>query len=250
MPDSHFARALNNFVDTINNGPDALDPALFDGPLDRVLLGLKAHANSISYARLTALEDSFPLTRAHMGDTDFNAIAREYVETPPARASDANRIGAAFPAYLETTSADHSTQILAQIEWAWLTSYNAADAQAMQLADLGGLDETAMLALTLIRHPAALTVPLYAPMPALLMEQLSSAPHCSDAAALLITRPDRQVLLEPLDELTGLIFALCNKMTSISNLLSAILEQGGEDAPLEPILTLIGAGALVIAPLD
>ena len=49
------------FIDTINNGPDVLDPALFAGPLDRVLIGLKTHANTISHARLTALEATFRL---------------------------------------------------------------------------------------------------------------------------------------------------------------------------------------------
>ena len=60
--------AQANFIATINHGPAALDHTLFDGPLERVLLGLKAHANTISHARLVALEESFPLTRQALGD--------------------------------------------------------------------------------------------------------------------------------------------------------------------------------------
>ena len=59
--------AQANFIATINDGPDALDHSLFDGPIDRVMLGLKAHANTISHARLVALEETFPLTRQALG---------------------------------------------------------------------------------------------------------------------------------------------------------------------------------------
>ncbi|NJM50985.1 MAG: DUF2063 domain-containing protein [Sphingomonadales bacterium] len=248
MLDKALHHQLGNFVHTINTGPDALDPALFTGPQDRILLGLKAHANTISYARLTALEDSFPMTRAVMGDGPFNAAARIYAETPPARASDNNSIGAAFPAFMAEQGLEDSARQLAEMEWAWLTSYNAADAPSLHLGQLGGMDEAAMLALHLIRHPAAHIVPLHAPLSGPITEQLSGFDGRDDAAALLLTRPENDVLLRPLDTLTAQIFTMIQKSTPMGNLLSVILEQGGEDAPLEPILTLIGAGALMAAP--
>ena len=60
---SSLDRAQANFIATINDGPDALDPELFSGPIDRVLLGLKAHANTISHARLVALKRLSPYAR-------------------------------------------------------------------------------------------------------------------------------------------------------------------------------------------
>ncbi|HMS22082.1 MAG TPA: DNA-binding domain-containing protein [Sphingorhabdus sp.] len=97
--------AQRNFIATLNEGPDTLDPALFAGAPERVLLGLKAHANTISHARLVALEESFPLTRGEMGEERFNTLSREYVETAPAKASDLAHIGrhfAPFPPQLAT----------------------------------------------------------------------------------------------------------------------------------------------------
>jgi hypothetical protein len=229
--------AQTNFIETINDGPTRLDPALFDGQPDRVLLGLKAHANTISHARIVALEETFPLTRQHLGDAAFNALARDFVETDKARASDANRIGLGFPDHLS----DPATRELAQIEWAWLESYHAAEAVPLTLGDLAALEEAALLALPVAPHPSARTVTTSAPI-ASAMQDLSG----QEPAAMLCVRPDAEVRLIPLDTVQLAIFAAsAPKNALLSNLLAVALEQAGEQAPLEPILHLIGAGALV-----
>ncbi len=233
-----LADAQANFIDTINYGPDRLDPMLFVGPPDRILLGLKAHANTISHARLVALEETFPLTRQHLGDAAFNALARNFVETGIARASDADRIGLGFPDFLS----DLSALELAKIEWAWLESYHAAEAESLTLGDLGGLDEAALLALPVAPHPSARLVKISAPISTALIELASEQP-----AAILSIRPDAEVRLVPLDNMQTAIFAAAEKNATLGNLLSIAIEQAGEQAPLEPILHLIGAGALIKA---
>ena len=232
-----LANAQANFIDTINHGPDGLDPNLFAGPQDRILLGLKAHANTISHARIVALEETFPLTRQHLGDASFNALARDFVETEMAKASDANRIGMGFADCLN----DPATRELAQIEWAWLESYHAAEAVPMTLADLAALDETALLALPIAPHPSARTVTISAPIASALQELCGQRP-----AAILCVRPVAEVRLVPLDTIQLAVFiASARKNASLGNLLAVVLEQAGEQAPLEPILHLIGAAALV-----
>lgn len=234
-----LADAQTNFIDTINDGPDRLDPTLFAGPPDRILLGLKAHANTISHARIVALEETFPLIRQHLGDAAFNALAREFVETKTARASDANRIGLGFPDCLS----DPATRELAQIEWAWLESYHAAEAVPLSLGDLAALDEAALLALTITPHPSARIVEISTPIASALHELSGLQP-----VAILCIRPDAEVRLVPLDAVQLAVFAASvQKSASLGNLLAAALEQAGEQAPLEPILHLIGAGALIKA---
>src|SRR3546814_15460616 len=49
---------------------------------------------------------------------------------------------------------------MARVEWAWLESYHAADASALALADLAGLDEAELLGLAIRRHPATHVVVL------------------------------------------------------------------------------------------
>lgn len=166
---SSLAEAQTNFIATINDGPDSLDPSMFAGPRDRILLGLKAHANTISHARIVALEETFPLTREHLGDAAFNALARDFVETDVARASDINRIGLGFPDVL----ADAVTIELAQIELAWLESYNAAESKSLTLADLGGLNEAALLELPVAPHPSARVLKVSSPLAAVLHDLAS-----------------------------------------------------------------------------
>ena len=229
--------AQANFIDTINDGPDKLDPALFAGPPDRILLGLKAHAYTISHARIVALEETFPLIRQHLGDAAFNALARDFVETETAKASDANLIGFGFPACL----GDPATRELAQIEWAWLESYHAAEAVPLTLGDLAAHDQAALLALAVAPHPSARIVAVTAPIASALQELAGQQP-----AAILCVRPHAEVRLLPLDAVQLAAFvASAQKNTLLGNLLAAALEQAGEQAPLEPILHLIGAGALV-----
>jgi Putative DNA-binding domain len=234
-----LADAQTNFIETINDGPDRLDPTLFAGPPDRVLLGLKAHANTISHARIVALEETFPLTRQQLGDAVFNALARDFVETDVARASDANRIGMGFADCLN----DPATSELAQMEWAWLESYHAAEAVPLAPGDLVALDEAALLALAIAPHPSARIVEISTPIASALHDLSGLQP-----VAILCVRPDAEVRLVPLDAVQFAVFAASvQKSATLGNLLAVALEQAGEQAPLEPVLHLIGAGALVKA---
>lgn len=233
--------AQGNFIETINDGPDSLDPALFAGPEDRILLSLKAHANTISHARLVALEETFPLAREQIGDAAFNQLSREYVDTARARAMDSNRIGQHFSQFLRNFPVNAATSQLAAIEWAWLESYHAADALALGISDLGGLDEDALLAMGVAPHPSVRVTETSAPLASALAELAAQQPH-----AVLTVRPDAEVRLVPLDALQSELLARAAKENcTMGNLLELAFEVAGEQAPLEPFLYLIGAGALV-----
>jgi hypothetical protein len=230
--------AQTNFIETINNGPDRLDPCLFAGPPDRVLLGLKAHANTISHARIVALEETFPLTRQHLGDRMFNALAREFIETDIARASDINNIGHTFPEMLT----DPVTTELARIEWAWLESYHAADAVPLTLADLGGLEEADLLALQVVPHPSTRFLQITSPLASALNDLAGTCP-----AAILCIRPSAEVRIVPLEPAEAAVSrAASEENATMGNLLAAAIEQSGDADPLGPVMMLIGAGALVM----
>lgn len=230
--------AQTNFIDTINYGPERLDPSLFFGPPERIILGLKAHANTISHARLLALEETFPLTRQHLGDATFNKITRDFVETDFARASDASRIGLNFADFLR----DPVAAELAQIEWAWLQSYHAAEAVPITLGDLAALDESALLALRVAAHPATRVVTVTRPIAADLVELAGQQP-----SAILVARPDVEVLLIAIDATQAEVFrAATGKNATLGNLLSVAIEQADDTDPLGPVMMLIGAGALVV----
>jgi hypothetical protein len=234
----------DNIVATINTGPGALNLGIFSGTTDRIMLGLKAHANTISHARLIALEDSFPLTRDALGDALFNGLSRQYVETVLTGAFDNNRIGSRFAAFLASSDVDVSVSELAQIEWAYLESYHARDAAPLQLADLAILNEADLLTLPVALHPSARILELSAPISWSLTELAGQTPR-----ALLLIRPQAEVRLHPLDAAQQTILAAAvpapsEKNVTLGNLLAIALEHS-DAAPLEPVHHLIEAGALI-----
>ncbi|MGL5838031.1 MAG: HvfC/BufC family peptide modification chaperone [Sphingorhabdus sp.] len=106
-----------SLIATIREGPDALDPELFEGPIDRVLLGLQTHAATIHRARLVALETCFPRTRAALGEEAFRAACNAYVETAEARACELNWLGREFPNFLHLLIGDANIIETALQEW-------------------------------------------------------------------------------------------------------------------------------------
>lgn len=236
-----LADAQRNFIATVNEGPDALDAALFAGAPDRIILGLKAHANTISHARLVALEESFPQTRAEIGEDRFNALSRDYVETAEAKACDVAQIGRHFAPFLQNAKMPAAIVDLATIEWAWLESYHAADASPLTLEAISALAETDLLNLAVILHPSARICPLRAPLAPLLAHLAEEA----EPSAILVIRPDADVRLVAVDDLTLRAAQNCLQTSTIGNLLAIASEQGDEADPIGPVLNLIGAGALV-----
>lgn len=237
-----LTEAQRNFVATINEGPGALDSTLFAGTSERIILGLKAHANTISHARLVALEDSFPLTRAEIGEERFNKLSREYVETTPVKASDLTNIGSHFASFLQNSNIPAAVSDLATIEWAWLESFHAADRSPLTLEAVGAMAEADLLALPVELHPAAKICRLHAPLAPSLAHLAS---EIDTPQAILVTRPDADVRLLAIDKGTLLCTQNCLHSTTIGNLLALVSEQGQEADPIGPVLTLIGAGALV-----
>lgn len=244
LPETHalLADAQARIVTVIQQGPDAFPHGLFVGPEERALLGLRAHANTISHARLVALEESFPRTMEHVGHDRFNALSRRFIELPDARTRKLMRLGEDFPAFLASHGCDAQSCELAQIEWAWLESYHAADAPALMLGDLATLDEAALLAMPMALHPACRWVHVSAPITDQLPELAAGgAAHCP---TVLITRPEADVLLHLLDEDRAAIFSILLGGGQMCNLLGSAIERLDEARALPVIFALIGAGAL------
>lgn len=217
---------------TMLRGPDHLPPGLFAGDDNAVLRGLRVHANTISHAGLVALEESFPRTRDHLGEAEFNRLSRAFVEQGGAQGRSLTDIGAGFPDWL----ADPRAADLARIEWLWLESYHAAEAPALALADLAGCDEAALLALRVRRHPAARALILAS----------DAAPRVDPAfaagtAALLIARPDAEVRLFATGAAEAALLAGADNIFTLGNLIADLAEDYPDGGAA--IAALIDAGA-------
>ncbi len=229
------------FLRCLYDGPEYFPEDAFAQSPDRALLAMRAYANTVSHARLVALEESFPLTREHIGSEIFNRISRDFIETPDARAASLNDIGYAFPDFLSATTMDRQGHDLCQIEWAWLESYRSAEAPPLSLTDFSGLAQDDVLTTAIALHPSVRFIPLSAELPA------SLGCQSTNAAMLMIARPHAAVLLYPLPSETAQI---ANKIASskiLGNLLGHAIECAGEDAAMTHIVTLIEAGAITKA---
>lgn len=217
---------------TLLRGPDHLPAGLFAGDAATVLRGLRVHANTISHARLVALEESFPLTRGYLGEAEFNRLSRGFVEEGRAQGRSLADIGAGLPEWL----ADPLAADLARVEWAWLESYHAADAPALALSDLAGLGEAGLLDLRVKRHPAVRVIAL-----ASAAAPLIDAALAPDTTALLATRPDAEVKLFPLHTAAIAMLDMADEFSPLGNLIAHLAELHPEGGTA--IAALIGAGA-------
>ncbi len=234
----------NSLIATINDGPDGINPALYSGPINRILLGLRAHANTNSFVRLTALEESYPLTRQFYDAQNFHQLCRSYCATEPARAADVNAIAEPFIAYLKSQNTSDDVVELAQVELAWLHSYHAPDAIALTMPDIAAMDSAQLLSFGIALHPSLHIVAITAPMAPPLLELLTET---EDIVAVATIRPNNEVKFMALDVLSYDLLSIATKKNSgVGNLLSRVLEYTKDDAPLVPILQLINAGVLIV----
>jgi len=232
-------------MQALDHGPAYLPEGLFAGSPERVLAGMKVHANTISHARLMALEDTYPRTRAMLGPERFNAHSRLFVAAPGVTAAALAAIGAGFGAFLTEAGESAGVADLARFEWLWLQAYHAADAAPLALEELTAVAPEALLEYTLARHPAA-CAGRFAP----LVHDLIGAevPGLGQADGILIARPHADVLISPA---SALMAAAENPLT-IGNLLAQMIETPDDeaaqvDAIMQSLAALINAGALIAA---
>jgi hypothetical protein len=207
---------------------------------------MRVHANTISHARLVALEETFPRTLAHMGHAAFNQLAHTFVEQPEVTAQALALIGAGFNGFLAAQGHADAAD-LARYEWLWLMAYHAADAEPLTLSDLAGLTPEALLEVTVAAHPAA-TAGRYAQLVHAMLED--EVPGLADAEAILVTRPDVDVLTLPATRRMVDLCAVAQNPRSIGNLLGSMRELTDDNddvvaAQMQALVDLINAGAMV-----
>jgi hypothetical protein len=243
-----LAESQSRFIDCLQKGPDHLPVELFIEPANRALLGMKAHANTISHARLVALENAYPKLHQHMGHENFHSISRDYIEQDHILLCDMNNIAKDFAHFLEKREIGATEVDLARVEWAWLESYRAAEAIPVRLEDIATLDEECLLGFPVDQHPAVRFIELFGELSPELSELGDETPH-----ALMVVRPEAQVLFHPLTDLEHAITIKIANISTMGNLLEEAIELVGKDANTEGdaeqvmphLIKLIQAGALM-----
>jgi hypothetical protein len=234
-------------MQALDLGPDHVPDGLFAGGRMAGLRGLKVHANTISHARLVALEETFPRTLSRIGHTRFNEHSRRFLDWPGVTALPLARIGQGFSDFLSASGEPRGVVDLAAFEWAWLECYHAAEARPLALGDLAGIDEVALLNIRVARHPAARILQLDRKVHHIIGAEV---PNLRDASAFVLARPDAQVIVAPATATMAELFRQLHAPIRICNLLTDASEperkdQAQPDDRLPALISLIEAGALV-----
>lgn len=220
----------------IRRGPGHIPYGLFAGDARRVLLGFAIHANTVSHARLTALEDTFPRALAYAGRERFNAWARAYVEAGHGAGEPLADIGCDFGGWLEREG-ECDAGCFARFDWAWLESYRAAEGEALTLALLTACDEVRLLAMSVSLHPATRLVTSGTVLCTAL--GIATAPH------VLIVRPEADVNVLAAD---GAMASFCQQAAggvTIGSAFEALAQDHETTAILGAVQALFAAGALI-----
>lgn len=240
--DDALLKGQGDFMAALQKGPDHLPEHMFSGSAYRAFIGVKAHANTISHARLVALEDTYPRVRQRLGDERFNILSREFVECADALRSDINNLGAKFADFLTDKHEDSASIDLAHIEWAWLQSYHAADAEALTMQHIAVLDEDGLMGLPLEFHPSVRHINLQT---SLAPELGIDAAQADGAVAIAIVRKDNEVLIFPQDPAQRDVLQICGNSVLMRNLLEGAIETMGEALAIERVFALVEAGFLM-----
>lgn len=237
IPPISLADAQLQMARTIAQGREALTDALFVGTPVQVLRGLKVHANTISHARLVALEATFPRTRALIGEAIFNSLSRDYLDTGNGRNQPLDGLGRHFADWLQANAIAPECVTLARFEWLWLESYHATDMAPLSVSAFAALSPSEVLELRIKPHPAA--------------HVLRNDPDIAtiiglDAPAewLLLARPEAEVMAYAIADATASLFQLFATSDNLADAFETFLLRHPNSNPLEAMQFLLAAGVL------
>lgn len=235
----------------LDMGPAHLPSGLFAGTPARILAGMKVHANTISHARLVALEETFPRTREQLGHEAFNCHSRNYLEQDGVSALTLANIGRNFATFVQQQGEAPAVVDLARFEWLWLQSYHAADARPLMLAELAGIDPEVLLEVEITRHPAAWAGTFDRALHDLIGQEVAGL---EGAEAVLLARPEADVLVSPATAMMARMLEHARNPVSIGNLLAHCSETADEGVArddgeatgllMQTLIALLEAGAL------
>lgn len=221
QPDAHTAmhRALVH-------GPSHLPGNLFAGSDVRVMMGMKAHANSISHARFVALEETYPRTHLLIGPEAFHRIAETHLKNPERLREPLATIGRDLALLLNGPMRD-----LARLEWAWLEAHGAADAPPFDLHAIADFSAEQVAGAMIRLHPAARLVPVHH---SLYFDETAVRPPL-----VMLTRVDGDVRLTVTTPQAARLFAIARTGCTIAALLEADADRTTQ---------MVSSGALTLSP--
>lgn len=150
--------SLGEFSDALWN-PESETPRGVIGPDgDPAPKRFSVYRNNVIVSLSEALEQTFPAILNLLGEDYFKALARAFVVRHPPKSPVLIWYGADFADFIKEFPPLEAYPYLAdvaRVEWAWVTAYHAADADALDPAVFGAVDPESLASVRFEKHPAA-----------------------------------------------------------------------------------------------
>jgi|HubBroStandDraft_1064217.scaffolds.fasta_scaffold05499_6 hypothetical protein len=136
---------------------DAIVKAIVDAPPLPTLERLGIYRNAYRVRLIEALDDTYPVLHAVLGDEDFAALGEEFVAAHPSAHRSIRWYGGELAEFLRRQAPYAGQPIFAELallEWTLAEVFDAADANPKPRAALSAIDPSAWSELHLEFHPS------------------------------------------------------------------------------------------------
>lgn len=237
---SEFANGLTD--------PDAPVPAGVVDPQGRPApKRFAVYRNNVTVSLIDGLKAAYPAIVALIGDEPFTHVAREFIRAHPPTNPVMLKFGNGFADFLETLSPLAHLPFLpdvARLERAWIESYHARDAVALDPASLGDVPPEKFAEAVFEVHPAARLIESRFPIVDLWEAGINGAGQGIDpnlAQWALVTRPDFEVKVTGVSPAAGAFVRSLMDGTSLGD--AAEARQNDESFDLPKVLgEVLGSG--------
>lgn len=137
--------------------PSPIVEAIIDAPPLPALERLEIYRNAYQVRLIDALDDTYPVLHALLGDEDFVTLGEEFVAEYPSVHRSIRWYGSELAAYLRTALPYAEQPIFSEIallEWTLAEVFDSADAEPVSRAALASIDAAAWSELRFEFHPS------------------------------------------------------------------------------------------------
>jgi hypothetical protein len=180
--------------------PSAIAEAIVDAPPLPALERLGIYRNAYQVRLIDALDNTYPVLHAVLGDEDFFALGEAFVAAHPSIHRSIRWYGSELADYLDAAPPYAEQPIfseLALLEWTLAAVFDSADAEPVRRAALAAVDAAAWSELTFEFHPSLRRLSLQwntvAVWRAMSRDETPPDPECADhPVPWLLWRQDLQ----------------------------------------------------------
>lgn len=216
------------------------------------------YRNNVIVSLTEALEQSFPAIKHLLGGEYFKALSRAFVVAHPPDSPVLLWYGGDFPDFIAAFPPLASYPYLADVgrlEWAWLQSYHATDAEILDPQVLNLVDAGRVGDFQFKIHPTTILLNSKWPILSLALANrfsIDSPPKIDmeEGQNVLVTRPEFDVQLQQVRPGMEVFFSELSHGTTLQNAATRAFERNNEFALSECLSDLLTAGAFSGVLLD